>query len=177
MLHRMYLVAGREDIPFEEVMARWQGVHRDRYLEIPGLLGYVQNRPVAAPSPAQPYAACWETWFLDRPAEKAAFQSAYYREQVVPDEATFADRSRYWSAPVTADGWPQAAPYRLLAFGGDPAAVPEAQVLPLVGSPPLRGPRHVLSLWAEDLESVREAAGAAGGLVLVTAPTILALPV
>jgi len=176
MIHRIFLVAGREGLPFEEVMVRWQGIHRNLYLEIPGLLGYVQNRPLAGPSDAQPYAACWETWFLDRAAEKAAFQSAHYRERVVPDEAIFADRRRYWSAQVDADGWPRAAPYRLLSFGGDPAAVPDAEVLPLVGSPPVRGPRHVLSLWAEELEAVRDAAGAVGGLVLVTAPTVLALP-
>lgn len=177
MLHRMLLVAGRPAVPFDEVIVRWQGAHRDLYLGIPGLRGYLQNRPLAAPSGVQPYACCWETWFDDRAAEKSAFQSPHYRERVVPDEATFADRTRYWSGEVAAPVRYAPRAYRLLAFGGDPAAVPGADVLPLRGMPPVRGrPRHVLSLWADDVEAVRDAALAAGGLVLVTAPTLVADP-
>lgn len=106
MQHRIFLVPVAGDA--ECARRHWEQRHGDLFVGTPGLLGYRQNRPVAEQWALGTARFCSETWFADRTSERRAYASAYYRDVVTPDEATFLARDEAWTAAVI--GGPERAP-------------------------------------------------------------------
>jgi uncharacterized protein (TIGR02118 family) len=181
VVHRIFLVRTRADLGTVRAQEHWRGRHAGVFGRNPGLLGYVQDRPLAEDWPELEYQACSETWFDSEEAERAAFRSSYYQGVVVPDESAFLDRGSAWRGRVVrvdlvADGPRE--PYRVLAFGA--SRLPEAgrvAVLYLDREPPAGGPLQVFSAWLPDRAQARELATSSDGLAFAVEPfSVLAPP-
>ncbi|PXY36568.1 EthD domain-containing protein [Prauserella flavalba] len=175
MQHRIFLVPPLGDP--EAGRRHWEQRHGDLFTATPGLLGYTQNRPVAQEWARGTARFCSETWFADRDAERGAYSSAYYREVVTPDEASFLDRQAAWSAAVVGGEAGPADGIRVLWF--DDAPPPGARWRPLELSrpvpPPGRGTRVYTAVMAEPGEALALTRGA-GPVALVCRPRAYALP-
>lgn len=180
MLHRMFLVRTRRDLEVSAAQEHWRRRHSGVFGRNPGLRGYVQNRPLEEDWPQLEYQACSETWFETAEAERAAFSSSYYLEQVVPDEAAFLDRDTAWRGRVVAvenvaDG-PRGR-YRLLGFGASrlPGA-PRVALMHLDRDPPGGGPRQVVSAWLDDRRLAQDLAASSDGLAFAAEPMAVVKP-
>src|SRR5262245_21565343 len=116
---RIFLVPLRGAAPVEREVEHWETVHAPLFARTPGLLGYVQYRPLPEERHRGVHLVCSETTFADRDAERAAYASDFYREVVTPDEAGFLERDEAWSArlSVAAPRW-QPGDYAVLLLGG-----------------------------------------------------------
>lgn len=96
MITRFWLGRRRSDLTRDAFSTHWDTVHGDLGLALPGLRAYVQNHPIAEPSPVTPpvFDGCSELDFDDVAAMRAAFASP---EAVAADrdELAFADPERF----------------------------------------------------------------------------------
>ena len=174
--HRIIVVATAPGLATEAAQAHWRERHAELYLPTPYLVGYVQNRPLVEEWPRlDSRSVCSETWFLDREAERASFESPYYRETVVPDERRFLDRDSAWMGRVTAGDGVGAARFRVLAFGARELEV-ECTVLEVDRDPWSGGGRSVASAWLDDRAHAVEVARAAPGFAFAAEPATLLAP-
>jgi acyl-CoA thioester hydrolase len=171
--HRIFLAPTRSDRSPAAVQRYWRNVHAAVFSDTPHLEGYCQNRPIDTEWDRLGY-LCSETWFADRDAERAGFESEYYATAVTDDERRFTDRDHAWHARVL-DGEVDPAPrarYRVLGFGSDPARLDvRAERLALDRPAPGGGPSHVLSWWTDDLDDATTAAAALDGVAFVAEPS------
>jgi len=177
--HRIFLAPARPAVAWAAAQAHWRTHHETIMLGLEGLVGYVQNRPLAEWWIELPYLACSETWFADREAERAAFASAYYRERIAVDEARMFARGDAWSSPVLAVETLRAGPvarFRALGFGASPDRLADvlhdgrAEALVLHRPPPGGGEAVVLCAWTDDAALARHLALRLGGLAFVAEP-------
>ena len=154
-------------------------------LEIPGLIGYVQDRPCPEWWVHLPYLACSETWFADRDFERAAYASDWYTSRIAADEARMLAREDAWSSPVTAVETLRPGPtgrFRVLAFGASSTQLDNllidgrAEVLRLHRPPPGGGEPVVVSVWGDDAGLARHVAQRLGGLAFVAEPAASLAP-
>ena len=180
--HRMHLGPPRPKMPMDAAQRHWRERHGDVVRELPGLCGYVQNRPLKHWWARIPYIVCAESWFESRDAETAAFTGPYYRDVVAADEARFIVRESAWSSPVAEVEVVQDAPretLRVLAFGGSadvPAGPSRCEILHLRKQPPGVASPGVVSMWTDDADVAEALAGRLGGLAFVTAPVAVVPP-
>lgn len=172
MQHRIFLVATRADVLWDEARRHWQERHGEIFVSTPGLRRYVQNRPLTEPGQGRGV-VCSETSFDSRQAERTAYSSRYYQDVVAADEARFLDREGVWNARVVsgaAAGEPAGA-YRVLWFDEKP---PEGERWsPLQLSRPVPGPgrgSRLYSTWTDDRDLAIEIAEGSGGLALACEP-------
>ena len=184
-LHRIFLVPIRTDLDPVEAHEHWTGRHSVIFGGNPGLLGYVQNRPPRSEWAGRTH-ICAEAWFADREAERAAFRSPYYLDEVVPDEDRFVQRGEAWhgAADVVHSAVGLRA-YRVLVFGHTPDSAaaalegwdPDAIDVYAVDRPMLIGGRRsILGLWTDDEERARGAAVRFGPLAWLTEPEPIVVP-
>lgn len=174
--HRIIVVATAPGLATEAAQAHWRERHAAVYLPTPRLVGYVQNRPLREEWPRLgSRSVCSETWFADREAERASFESPYYQEAVVPDERTFLDRDSAWMGRVTVGEGFGAARYRVLAFGARELDV-DCTVLEVDREPWSGGDRTVASAWLDDRAQAVEVARAASGFAFAAEPATLLAP-
>lgn len=117
---RFFLVPLRGVRPVAAEASHWQSSHAPLFSRTPGLLHYVQYRPLPEEWARGWRHVCSETVFADRSSERAAYASDFYRAKVSADEATFLDRDAAWSARII-DGDPPIPPTR--EFDGDSCLV------------------------------------------------------
>ena len=184
MQHRIFLAPIAPCVSWAEVQAHWRTNHEAIMLELPGLAGYVQNRPRPEWWTRMPYVACAETWFADRDAERAGFDSEWYHREVEADEARMFAREAAWSSPVvetTTLREGSTARFRALAFGGSEERLAgflldgRAEALRLLHEPPGGGAPVVISVWTEHEELAGAIAARLGGIAFVAEPAA-ALP-
>ena len=179
MQHRIFLAPARPAVSWAEAQAHWRGHHAAIMVELPGLAGYVQNRPTEEWWTQLPYLACAETWFGSRDAEAEAWASDWYRERIAVDEERMFARDHAWSSPVTEvqtlhEG--ATGRYRTLAFGATPDRLQgvifdgRAELLALLRPPPVPGEQNVISVWTDHGELARRLAVLLGGLAFVCEP-------
>jgi hypothetical protein len=179
MQHRIFLAPALPGISWAQAQAHWRTNHETIMLELPHLLGYVQNRPTEEWWIHLPYLACSETWFADREREAAAYATDWYREQIAVDETRMFGRDDAWSSAVTSvqtlrEG--MTGRYRTLAFGADPARLDtllldgRAEVLHLHRAPPGGGEKTVVAYWTDHAPLARHVAQHLGGLAFVCEP-------
>lgn len=183
--HRIFLVPLRPEVDVRWAHEHWTGHHSVVFGGNPGLRGYVQNRP-----PRQDWAArthiCAEAWFDDKDAERAAFRSRYYLDEVVPDEDRFVQRAEAWHAGARIDrSASRRRRYRVLVFGHTPTsatlalagwAEDEVDVYLTDRALPLGGRRSILGLWTDDPEQAAAAAARFGPLAFLTEPAAIVTP-
>jgi hypothetical protein len=154
-------------------------------LDIPGLAGYVQDRPCQEWWIHLPYLACSETWFADRDAERAAYASDWYNQQIAVDEARMFGRDEAWNSPVLDVQTVRPGPtgrYRALGFGASLSGLDAVMVdgrvesLRLLRPPPGDGEPVVVSVWTDDEALARHAALRLGGLAFVAEPAVSQSP-
>ncbi len=182
--HRIFLAPCRPGVSLAEAQAHWRSHHEAIMLDIPRLVGYVQNRPRQEWWVYLPYLACSETWFADREAERAAYASAWYRDQIAVDEARMFGREDAWNSPVveveTVHNGPTGR-LRTLAFGAGAGRLDgimldgRAEVLRLHRPTPGGGAPSVLAAWSDDPMLAHHVALRLGGLAFVAEPAA-ALP-
>lgn len=179
LMHRLFLAPLRTDVDHRWAHEHWTTRHSAVFGRTPGLRGYTQNRP-----PADAWSGralvCSETWFDDRAAERAAFESDYYLTEVAADEARFVRRDAAWLSAVTVTATArQARTFRVLVFGHTPESAADlladwdsedVDVLILQREPPLCGRRSALGLWTDELTRATGAAVHFGPLTLLTRP-------
>jgi len=148
MQHRIFLVAPLGEAPHGPQRRHWEQRHGPLFAGLPGLRGYRQNRPLDREWERGRGWFCSETWFDDRSSEAASFATAFYRERVTPDEASFLDRDAAWQAVVLGEELPQPhpAPWRVLWFGDSPPDGPAWHGAELTRPAP--GPDGVRRLYA-----------------------------
>jgi hypothetical protein len=184
MQHRIFLAPIGPGVSWAEVQAHWRTNHEAITLELPGLTGYVQNRPRPDWWAQLRYVACSETWFADREAERRGFDSEWYHREIEVDEARMFTREAAWSSPVVAtdvlrEG--STGRFRALAFGGTEARLDglmldgRAEALRLLRPTPAGGEPVVVSVWTDHEELARHAAQRLGGIAFVAEPAA-ALP-
>ncbi len=179
MQHRIIVVETLADVPVDSAQAHWRDRHAVVYAPTPLLAGYVQNRPLEEEWPRLgPRTICSETWFVDRDAERESFASDYYRDNVMPDEATFLDRATAWMGRFVGE---PASPvgrgrYRVLAFGADAITGTEADVLEVDRETWAGGAPRVLSLWLDDRARALELARATPSFAFAAEPAIVVAP-
>src|SRR2546430_5176601 len=119
--HRIFLVSTRPDRSAADAQRYWRERHSRVYGQVPGLAGYVQNRPLEEEwERLGRRTVCSETWFADRESERASFATRYYEDVVVPDETSFLERESAWLGRVVEEPAPgPRAAYRVLAFGAE----------------------------------------------------------
>lgn len=98
---RLFLVNLRGAAPVLDEVGHWEQSHAPLFARTAGLLAYVQYRPLAEEWARGFGQVCSETVFADPDAERAAYDSDFYRDVVTPDEASFLDRDSAWSARIT----------------------------------------------------------------------------
>lgn len=177
--HRIFLAPCRPGVSWAEAQAHWRSHHETVMLDIPGLIGYVQDRPCPEWWVHLPYLACSETWFADRESERKAYASDWYNERIATDESRMFGRDEAWSSAVTAVETLRRGPtgrFRVLAFGASPRALDallldgRAEMLRLHRPPPGGGESLVVSVWADDAQLARHVALRLGGLTFVAEP-------
>ncbi|HUA71264.1 MAG TPA: EthD domain-containing protein [Solirubrobacteraceae bacterium] len=179
MQHRIFLAPLRPGVAWAEAHAHWCSHHEAIMLDIPGLVGYVQDRPCREWWIHLPYLACSETWFADREAERAAYASDWYQQRIAVDEARMLGRDDAWNSPVVDVDTVRAGPtgrFRALAFGSSPERLDSVlidgrvETLRLLRPPPGGGESSILSVWTDDADLARHAALRLGGLAFVAEP-------
>lgn len=103
--------------PLDDEVAHWEDVHAPLFAGTPGLLDYVQYRPLPEERRRGFSQVCSSTTFADREAERAAYASEFYLRKVVPDEGSFLRRGDAWSARASVDPADQA-DFTVLQWGG-----------------------------------------------------------
>jgi hypothetical protein len=183
--HRIFLAPARPMVAVADAHAHWRTHHGRLMLELPHLAGYVQNRPLTEWWPHLGFLACAETWFADREAEKAAYASEWYRDEITPDELRMFARDAAWSSPVTGIEELHAGPparLRVLAFGGAAANLDGIVVddrverLRLARAAPGTAGPVVVSAYTDDAAKARHIALRLGGLVFVAEATAIVAP-
>jgi EthD domain len=183
--HRIFLAPCRPGVPWAEAQAHWCSHHEAIMLDIPGLVGYVQDRPRQEWWIHLPYLACSETWFADRSAEQAAYASDWYRQQIAVDEARMFGRDEAWNSPVVSVDTVRPGPtgrYRALGFGSSLSRMDgvltdgRVETLQLLRPPPCGGDSVVVSVWTDDEALARHAALRLGGLAFVAEPAVSLSP-
>ena len=154
-------------------------------LDIPGLVGYVQDRPCQEWWIHLPYLACSETWFADRDAEHAAYASDWYQQRIAVDEALMFGRDEAWNSPVVNVETVRPGPtgrFRALGFGSSAGRLDSVlidgrvETLRLLRPPPGGGEAAIVSVWTDDAELARHVALRLGGLAFVSEPAVSLSP-
>jgi hypothetical protein len=183
--HRIFLAPCRSGVAWAAAQAHWRTNHEAIMLDLPGLRGYVQNRPLPEWWIHLPYLACSETWFADREAERAAYASSWYTEQIAVDEARMFGRDDAWSSPVLAVETLRPGPtarLRVLGFGASSDALDgtlfdgRVEVLRLLREPPAGGGPLILSAWTDAAPLADHVARKLGRLAFVAEPAASVLP-
>jgi hypothetical protein len=183
--HRIFLAPLRPGVSWAEAQAHWRSHHEAIMLDIPGLVGYVQDRPCPEWWIHLPYLACSETWFAGLDAERAAYASAWYLQQIAVDEARMFGRDEAWNSPVVgveAVRPGQTGRFRALSFGSSPDRLDSVlidgrvETLKLLRPPPGGGEPVVVSVWSDDEALARHAALRLGGLAFVAEPAVSLSP-
>ena len=177
--HRIFVVPLRPDVDGAWAHEHWTTQHARIFGGNPALRGYVQNRPPRDAWSGRTH-ICAEAWFDDRDAEREAFRSAYYLDEVVEDEDRFVHRDQAWHSRVTVD---RAAThprrYRALVFGHTPATASDwlaawdedaVDVYTVERPLPLGGRRAILGLWSDDRARAEAAVQHFGPLASLTCP-------
>lgn len=184
--HRIYLGPCRPGGDPREAHRYWRESHRQTVRGTDHLLGYVQNRPLAAWWDRVPFLVCAETWFATRADEAAFYEADYFFKVIVPDEERIIDRDASWNSAVAGvdvltDG--DRATWRVMSFGGPRerfddalAGFSRAEVLQLRRPVPGQGDPHVLSAWTDDAGAAADLAGRLGGLTFVANPVPVVAP-
>jgi len=119
--HRIFVVPPAPHLPLPDARRHWEDRHGGIFTPTPGLRRYRQNRPLGEEWDRGAARFCSETWYDDRDVERAAYDSAHYRDVVTPDEESFLDRDAAWSAVVLdGDGLRPGAGKRVLWFDASP---------------------------------------------------------
>lgn len=185
MQHRIFLAPLRPGVSWAVAQAHWRTNHEAIMLDIPGLVGYVQDRPREDWWIHLPYLACSETWFADRDAERAAYASDWYTQQIAIDEARMFGRDEAWNSPVVNVETIRSGPtgrFRALSFGSSPERLDailidgRVEALKLLRPPPGGGEPAVVSVWTDDEALARHAAIRLGGLAFVAEPAVSLSP-
>ena len=185
MQHRIFLAPCRPGVSWAEAQAHWRSHHEAIMLDIPGLVGYVQDRPCQEWWIHLPYLACSETWFADREAEQAAYASDWYEGQIAVDEARMFDRDEAWHSPVVGVDTVRPGPtgrFRTLGFGSSSERLDSVlidgrvETLQLLRPPPDGGESTIVSAWTEDPALARHVALRLGGLAFVSEPAVSLTP-
>ncbi|NYE35810.1 acyl-CoA synthetase (AMP-forming)/AMP-acid ligase II [Nocardioides cavernae] len=151
MQHRIFVVPLATHLAPAEARRHWEQRHGRVFGATPGLLRYRQNRPVDAEWDAGRARFCSETWYADRAAERAAYDTDHYRETVAADEASFLDREGAWSAVVLdGDGLGPGGGPRILWFDESPPPGPDWRPVRLDRPVPLPGNGTTLHVAAVD---------------------------
>ena len=87
MIKTITLLKRREDLSPQAFHRYWREVHGPLVLRIPGVVGYVQARPMPIDGEAE-YDGLAEVWYEDVESRDAAFETPEYRA-VIDDEANF----------------------------------------------------------------------------------------
>lgn len=187
MQHRLFLVPAAAGTPTAAAVRHWEERHSRVFAQTPGLMRYVQNRPLTEEWAAGRAWFCSETWFADRATERNAYASPYYRDVVTADEATFLDREAAWSGVVlTTDGDHHAADltetptktqgWRVLWFGDEPAAELPWTQLPVTRTVPAGRGRTVFTTVISDRERALALTVGAPCPAFVCTPTTIDVP-
>ena len=179
MQHRIIVVETLPEVSVAAAQAHWRDRHVAVYAPAPLLLGYVQNRPLEEEWPRLGLRTiCSETWFADRASEQESFGSDYYRDDVMPDEALFLDRTSAWMGRFVGEpeGPVGSARYRVLVFGAEAMPGADVDVLEVVRAPWAGGEPRVLSLWLDDRVLALELARAAPSFAFAAEPAIVVAP-
>jgi uncharacterized protein (TIGR02118 family) len=123
-------------LSFAGFQDHWRGEHAGLAGGLPGLRRYLQNHAVLEHGlPVLPYAgfdACSEIEFDSVEAMDAAFGSEHYRSDVVADEHTLIDRSRFMLAlmerRIVRDATAPAGAVKLLRFWRTTARASDAEL-------------------------------------------------
>jgi hypothetical protein len=188
MQHRIFLVPGRPGVPRADADGHWRTHHARLMLDLPLLLGYVQNRPLPGWWPHLGALACSETWFASREAEREAYASDWYRDAIAPDEHRMFARDAAWHARVleVEELHPgEHGAFRALAFGGVAEllgdAILDARLERLVLSRAAPGTHRAeaIAAWSDDPMTADHLARRLGGVafaaehaVIVPAPAV-----
>jgi hypothetical protein len=182
--HRMLVAPCAAGLEAADSQDHWRERHSLIVPDIDDLAGYVQNRPLPEWWDRLPFVVCADTWFVSREAERVAYASPYYLDDIVTDEARFIDRDAAWQSPVVGaevhlDG--PLARYRVLAFGAG-AAAPGLDGFSRVERVALRRPApgaavpDLLSAWTDELERATALADRCGGTAYVAEPALVVPP-
>jgi hypothetical protein len=183
--HRIFLAPLRPGVSWSEAQAHWRSHHEAIMLNIPGLVGYVQDRPCREWWIHLPYLACSETWFPDRGAERAAYASDWYQQQIAVDEARMFVRDEAWNSPVVDVETVRPGPtgrFRALGFGSSPERLDSVlidgrvEMLKLLRPPPGGGEASVVCAWTDDADLAHHAALRLGGLAFAAEPAVSLSP-
>jgi hypothetical protein len=154
-------------------------------LELPHLLGYVQNQPLRKWWPHLGYLACSETWFADRSCEAQAYASEWYVNQITPDEHSMFAREAAWSSAITSGSLLKDGPregFRVISFGGDEANLASSlidgrfEVMQLARAAPRSQRPNLISIYCEGEATAHGFATALGGLSFVARPVVFVQP-
>ena len=124
MQHRIFVVPTASRVGSATARQHWEERHAGVFTRTPGLRGYRQNRPLDEEWERGNTRVCSETWYDDRNAERAAYESDHYLTVVTPDEADFLDRYAAWSAVVLDDDLSRGDGLRILWFDEHPPPGP-----------------------------------------------------
>lgn len=178
MQHRLILLAPHPQNFADDLEAfheHWNVAHAELLLPVEQVIGYIQNRPVDPRWQWTRFHGVAELFFESPQTEEAAWGSQPWVEGVEPDEHHLLDVENGWSTIVASTDrvrGGEVLPFRVLAFGGEPGALPAgtgaATRMHLEQAPPVEGAADtVLAVFAADEGEARGIAAAVGGTALV----------
>jgi uncharacterized protein (TIGR02118 family) len=88
MIKTVTLLKRRPDLTSEEFHRHWREIHGPLVLALPGVLRYVQCRPLAMIAGQPDVDGIAEVWYADVPSMRAALESAAY-VTLIADEVNF----------------------------------------------------------------------------------------
>ena len=101
MIKLSILMVRRPGMEYSEYLKHWGGVHGEVFASQPAtkkhVRKYVQNHPTQdvldGPTPSK-FAGIAEIWFDNMEGAREFFATSDYKDNVIPDEELFMDRSR-----------------------------------------------------------------------------------
>lgn len=178
MQHRLILLVPHPENFAHDLQAfhaHWSIKHAEHVHRVREVIGYIQNRPVDTAWSWDRFHGVAELFFDSADSEEQAWASEAWRTGLAPDEAYLLDIENGWSSVVAdtqrvRDG--RVLGFRVLAFGGDPSALPQgagaATQMRLEEAPPVDGAADtVLAVFATDPIEAERIAAAVGGTSLV----------
>ncbi|WP_448851352.1 EthD domain-containing protein [Corynebacterium sp. 335C] len=182
--HRIAFLIPRPDVfpPTDaEALARfhrhWHEAHGEYVMPVTPVTGYVQNRPVDGSWHWGPFHGVAELFFDSPEGEEAAWEHPAWKGKLAPDEEYVFDVDNGFSSLVEDVEELRAGDVtrtRVLALGGDPAAVGDGELIGAVHritledeAPVDGGSRELLSVFVRGRDEAARVAEALGGQVLV----------
>lgn len=187
MHHRFILLVPHPENFADDLDAFHQHWHRDHaefVYPVEQVIGYIQNRPVNNHWQWDRFHGVAELFFDSLESEEQAWESEAWVHGLAPDEHYLLDVENGWSAVVASlqtQRTGQRFDYRVLAFGGDAAQLPdgagESAVIQLDDAPPVPGASpNVVATFAESQDEAERIAAALGGTALIARAAVLVEP-